>query len=494
MSEKPVERLNYYNGQRLEARDFKLEQEYHMRVRRWLNKSLYSSGIARGLEVRKEADTLNVIVSPGLALDAEGREILLWEERRVPVQSFSGSSDAVVEGNYLVIEYREEMLSTSNGGCTARTNGGPGNKLAWDGPARIRATPLLSWSSVLPHETSGKVVLAQVELESGCEAIHQVNTGVRRYVGAVAESKVRQFALDGARDIDPKNPGRIYFHIRGRQPNSVTLYLRAEKFSTLYYTEMGQHKHDLSIAFQDHAFPAHSHLLDGISTYFDLTSDDTRALSGPHGHSMFANMSDFLPTLGINPPRFDSFAFGYRPGNPIGNQAQQEIWARHSATDIMSHLNVDLSFRGGEHIHTFAPNTPTGSFPQQTLSHVPTGASSSDSHGAGVADPSPPAYSARNGAPLTYVDNLQVQIGKNVHQLENKTEAILRQLRAAQTSLTWDQIGRGSANPNHPLIENGTGPIKLDFLPGVAFTEGEYLIELSVASGGGRVLYNLYVE
>src|SRR3954462_15690854 len=72
MTEKPVERLNYYNGQRLEASDLKLEQEYHIRVRRWLNKSLYSAGIARGLEVRdqKKVDPNDpsapvVVVGPG---------------------------------------------------------------------------------------------------------------------------------------------------------------------------------------------------------------------------------------------------------------------------------------------------------------------------------------------------------------------------------------------------------------------------------------------
>lgn len=56
MNEKPLERLNYYNGQRLEASDFKTEQEYHIRTRRWLNKSLYTAGIARGLEVRSYKD------------------------------------------------------------------------------------------------------------------------------------------------------------------------------------------------------------------------------------------------------------------------------------------------------------------------------------------------------------------------------------------------------------------------------------------------------
>ena len=48
MNEKPIERLSFYNGERLNADDFKLEQEYHIRVRRWLNKSLYSAGIAGG--------------------------------------------------------------------------------------------------------------------------------------------------------------------------------------------------------------------------------------------------------------------------------------------------------------------------------------------------------------------------------------------------------------------------------------------------------------
>ena len=37
MSEKPLDRLNYYNGQRLEAKDLRLEQEYMIRTRRWIN-------------------------------------------------------------------------------------------------------------------------------------------------------------------------------------------------------------------------------------------------------------------------------------------------------------------------------------------------------------------------------------------------------------------------------------------------------------------------
>jgi len=44
------------------------------------------------------------------------------------------------------------------------------------------------------------------------------------------------------------------------------------------------------------------------------------------------------------------------------------------------------------------------------------------------------------------------------------------------------------------LVADGTQEIKLDFLPNVAFDEGEHVIEFTVTSGGGRILYNLYVE
>ena len=60
--ESPLERLNYYNGQRLEAGDMRTEQDYHVRVRRWLNKSLYTPGIAAGLDVTvKEGDPHTVV-------------------------------------------------------------------------------------------------------------------------------------------------------------------------------------------------------------------------------------------------------------------------------------------------------------------------------------------------------------------------------------------------------------------------------------------------
>ena len=121
---------------------------------------------------------------------------------------------------------------------------------------------------------------------------------------------------------------------------------------------------------------------------------------------------------------------------------------------------------------------------------------------AGVTDP---VYSARGGdpvkppdpvknpiKPLTYVDDLQVEVDGLLVK-----EAIIAQLKDADPSwFTYSQDKLGSGSANHPLVEKGTGEIKLDFLPKVYFLEGEHLIQLSVKGegNGGRILYNLYVE
>src|SRR5262249_16329128 len=152
MNEKPLERLNYYNGRPLDAADFKTEQEYHIRTRRWLNKSLYTAGIARGLEVHAIPGVRHVMVSPGLALDSDGRGIILLEETDVEVCSYAGENDGTVVGNYLVIEYSEEALEYNKGRCFMRTNGTSAGKSTsrWGGPARIEATPKFSWVPFVP--------------------------------------------------------------------------------------------------------------------------------------------------------------------------------------------------------------------------------------------------------------------------------------------------------------------------------------------------------
>ncbi|OGW40210.1 MAG: hypothetical protein A2010_04365 [Nitrospirae bacterium GWD2_57_9] len=161
--------------------------------------------------------------------------------------------------------------------------------------------------------------------------------------------------------------------------------------------------------------------------------------------------------------------------------------------------SVALGVYYGKHQHTIVGKTgnPEDQPAQKDLhTHELSTTLTIDAAGVNAEDHN--EFKARSGQvekALTYVDDLQVWLGPDEDHLVNHTKDIRLQLQSARPSdQDWSKLGEGPMKPNHPLIEKGTGAIQLDFLPNVAFAQGEYLMELRVASGGGRILYNLYVE
>ena len=79
---KYIQRVSYYDREYLRAFDFKAEQNYHMEMRRRLNMALHLWGIVDGLEVLKGVLSPGLpeqfYISPGMAIDAYGREIVLF--------------------------------------------------------------------------------------------------------------------------------------------------------------------------------------------------------------------------------------------------------------------------------------------------------------------------------------------------------------------------------------------------------------------------------
>jgi hypothetical protein len=72
------ERVRFFNGQVLSVADLEAEQNYHLEMRRLHNRVLHGVGVVQGLTVTKDmARTEGVIVSPGFALDGQGREIIV---------------------------------------------------------------------------------------------------------------------------------------------------------------------------------------------------------------------------------------------------------------------------------------------------------------------------------------------------------------------------------------------------------------------------------
>src|SRR5689334_5017429 len=122
LADDPRERLNYFNGQRLAASDFRTEQSHHDGMRRVINSSLYSSGIVTGFEVEVDAaDKHRVKVHRGLAFDYLGREIFLPEDVPVPVMGAPSTTKGLVFGNLLVVSYREQRKSAAADACSAPT-------------------------------------------------------------------------------------------------------------------------------------------------------------------------------------------------------------------------------------------------------------------------------------------------------------------------------------------------------------------------------------
>ena len=95
---KRLKRNRYFTGKLLSAEDFQQEQEYHLDRYRRRNRFLHGWGVVHGLEVSVEQGS-TVVVSPGLAIDCAGNEIVVEAEERVTI---TGSAR-----QFVVIRYTE---------------------------------------------------------------------------------------------------------------------------------------------------------------------------------------------------------------------------------------------------------------------------------------------------------------------------------------------------------------------------------------------------
>src|SRR5262245_6783954 len=161
-----VKRTNYFDRQFLRARDFQDEQAYHLDQQRRHNRLLHTPGVAEGLVVSGSTGSTVVTVSPGVAVDAQGREIVLSDPSNLTMPTGQASVD-------VFISYREEPSDPSaEPGITGFT--------------RITESPNLS---VTPAGTApaGALLLARVPLNS---ANGQINGAINNNVRTMASSSI----------------------------------------------------------------------------------------------------------------------------------------------------------------------------------------------------------------------------------------------------------------------------------------------------------------
>jgi hypothetical protein len=110
-------RMRYFEGQLLSAPDLVAEQEYYLNRWRRHNQWFHGWGVVGGLELCATSGAL--LVTPGMALDCRGDEIVITSPARVPVP-IAATSPPVL---YLVVSAHEELAGRAPLNVVPQTEG-----------------------------------------------------------------------------------------------------------------------------------------------------------------------------------------------------------------------------------------------------------------------------------------------------------------------------------------------------------------------------------
>jgi len=105
-------RVRFFDGQYLVDQDFVDEQKYHLDRERRLARVLRITGIVDGLAV-SSAQPNKVTISPGTAIDADGRPLVLVKERTLDLPAAAFNNKSAIR---LYIVYREQAVEKATVG------------------------------------------------------------------------------------------------------------------------------------------------------------------------------------------------------------------------------------------------------------------------------------------------------------------------------------------------------------------------------------------
>jgi hypothetical protein len=143
-----LERVAFFDGQRLTAGDLDAAQRHERDARALHNRGLHDWGVAAGLGVSGGKGDREVRVAAGLALDRLGRELVVTHERACPVPSVAGAPDGGEAPFVLALGAGEEVETERRDGVCAPA-----------GAVRVLESPAVTWRT--PDEArADEVVLA----------------------------------------------------------------------------------------------------------------------------------------------------------------------------------------------------------------------------------------------------------------------------------------------------------------------------------------------
>jgi len=218
-----IERLQFFNGQRLFAPDLQAIESFN-REMRWLhNQSLHQPGVGRGFAVTGQKGDREVVIAPGYALDACGREIVLNQTlvEPIPPVADDGNGQPVVYD--LTVAYPDdadlEVRETRDGICLPR------------GVVRLQEAPIFCWAKLDPQlqptdprirtqiQTGMRILLGRIEVLN-CQLNKPVSVVQRR------NARPSQQPFVGCGMTDPNSTAWDLWTV-GSPPNATVIGLMA---------------------------------------------------------------------------------------------------------------------------------------------------------------------------------------------------------------------------------------------------------------------------
>lgn len=105
----PFAKNRYFKKKRMRAVDFERDQAFADRKLSFLNHWVFGTGIAMGLGVER-IDSDSLLVEPGMAIDSQGRYLIVDEPAVCRIKTLDGFSKLEGETALLWLSYREELL------------------------------------------------------------------------------------------------------------------------------------------------------------------------------------------------------------------------------------------------------------------------------------------------------------------------------------------------------------------------------------------------
>jgi hypothetical protein len=197
----PFDRVTYRDGQLLTAADLIADQSRNARLWALHTRYLHDTwGIAIGYLVNAGVGDTLVQVTPGYAVDDQGRPLLSSQTVPVPLPLIAGTAHTV-----LVINFQDDASYSEraelNGLCPGTSN----NDLE---------SPLFLWKDPADVQMGTDIPLITVQVSAG--AVQSTDTRARRYV----QKMVRPYIASGATDAGYTQ----WSQISGAAPDGFTFY------------------------------------------------------------------------------------------------------------------------------------------------------------------------------------------------------------------------------------------------------------------------------